>query len=291
MRTNWWDTIIWVILFLFLIPSGLAVAAWGSLPGQRLYQIKLLTERAGTVFAFSDEAKSKVQVELTGKRLNEATQLLTDESSAEGLEYFRKQVEEAKEAIARAPAGEARTALTMQYVETLQNASLQLEEQRQVMSSPNYIAPVSRPSARSTGGSNTARSQIPQQIVVVNQITQVTQVVQVIQQITQTQEQINTVINQVQNLSETSEVAPTQTPIPTATPIPTIPPSPTSTPVIQQLMQMQAAVAGDQPTETQSPKNFNPTAAATPIPTTAPIDTPADNGNHSGNSTTDGGSN
>ena len=237
MRSSFWDNVIWVILFIFLVPSMLVVASWKSLPGSNLYRIKLAAEDLAVAFAPSGLLKGQLQVAYTGKRLDEATELLSTEASGEGLEYFRSQIEEAKQAIANAPAGIEREQLAMQYVETLQNASHQLEQQKQIIETESQNGTVQPARTRVRSKPRQLLSFLPMQqpqptiIVVqqVQQVTQVVQVVQVVQQIDQTQTQINDAINQVQQLQtvQSIQATATSTPTPTRTPTPTNTPTPT----------------------------------------------------------------
>jgi len=57
-------------LFLFLLLIGLAEFSQGALPGDPLYSLKRITEKAQSVFV-SKEEQPKLQLELTNKRLEE----------------------------------------------------------------------------------------------------------------------------------------------------------------------------------------------------------------------------
>lgn len=250
-QEHWWDNLIWVVVFLFLIPSSLVVASWNSLPGSRLYRVKLAAEDSLVALAFSKAAKSELEVSYADKRLSDATQLLTETGSADGLEYFRSQIQDAKNALAQAPDGEVKEELRVRYITALQNASRQLDQQKQLISSGNSVP--SKPSAPRKAAAPAARAPAasgsrPREVVVikevtkvnyvtqVNQVTQVTNVTNVISQIDETQEEITEIINQVQatpDVPAVIEESPANTPSPipaTATPIPTEPPPPENTP-------------------------------------------------------------
>src|SRR5260221_13742537 len=104
MRENsWLDNIVWGLLILFLIPSGLVVASWNSLPGSRLYRVKIFMEDALLAAAPTVQAKGDLHAAYTERRFAEAKKLLVDQSSTEGLVYLNEQVLQAKTNIQNAP--------------------------------------------------------------------------------------------------------------------------------------------------------------------------------------------
>ena len=273
--TNWWDNLIWVVLFLFLVPSTLAVASWNSPTGSRLYRVKLATEKALIAIAPTRAFKSELQVAYTGRRLNEATDLLINNSSGEGLESFRKQVQEAKNALAMAPAGESRDLLTARYLETLQNASAQLQQQRQVISSRTSARPTyNRPPA---GGITTAAT-TQQQVVVVNQITQVTQIIQVIQQIDQTQTEIDSAIHETQNQAVVP-ISPSSTPTPTLTITPTAITRPASVDALNNSHSKRSTFTPPTVVDPTDQAPQSPTSTPIPTPTNTPVPEPTESSN------------
>ncbi len=131
MRNNFVDNLIWIILFILLVPSGLVIASWNSLPGSHLYAMKIAAENVLLALAPTQQAKGELEVAYTERRFSEATTLLNNGSSVEGLANFRSQAEAAKEAIQKAPPGAARNQLAQKYILSLENASAQLEQQKQ----------------------------------------------------------------------------------------------------------------------------------------------------------------
>lgn len=229
-QEHWWDNLIWVVVFLFLIPSSLVVASWNSLPGSHLYRVKLFAEDAIVVLALSKEAKSELHVAYADRRLADATQMLVQSESADGLEYFRKQMEDAKLALAQAPDGSSKEELRTKYLAALQNASHQLEQQKQIISTTHNI-PASAPVAAYVQSETLQERVVVREVTKVNYVTQVrqiTQITQVIQQINQTQDDISHTIDEVQQRSAltvpttpTPEAYATHTPTPIPTAIPT----------------------------------------------------------------------
>lgn len=204
-----------------------------------MYNVKIWMEQSLLTLATTNQ-KGELQVAYTDQRFAEAEKMLVEQQSPDGLAYFKQQALAAQQALSQVPPGPQRTQLAAKYVASLQNASSQLEVQKQTFRGQ---APATKTTAALP---TTAAEQTPPrpQIIVINQVTQVTQVIQVVQQIDQTQTQINTIINQVQNDSTNNSpstsvqptgipstpptVAPTATPVPlpTATPIPTTSPIP-----------------------------------------------------------------
>lgn len=203
--------------------------------------------------AFSKAAKSELEVSYADKRLSDATQLLSQTGSADGLEYFRSQIQDAKIALAQAPDGEVKEELRVRYITALQNASRQLDQQKQMISTANNVpsriaaprkAVAPAASAPVPSGSRTREVVVVKEVTKVNyvtqvnQVTQVTNVTNVISQIDATQNEITEIIQEVQAAPSIPVVAEaTATPIPTHTPVPTdvsvatVDPTPTTLPI------------------------------------------------------------
>ncbi len=131
------DNLIWGILLLLLVPSGLAIASWNSLPGSMLFRVKLGSEQALLFLLPSHEAKSTLHVKLSERRFSEAKTLLSQRSSAQGLSYLRSEITATKEAIKKAPTPEKRQELARVYIETLRTFNAELEQQQQLMGAPS----------------------------------------------------------------------------------------------------------------------------------------------------------
>lgn len=235
-------------MLLFLIPSGLAVASWNDVPGNRLYGVKIAMENTVLALAPTSQAKGELQIAFTNQRFSEATTLLNNSASPDGLAYFTEQAEAAKLAIAQAPPGPSRDQMTIQYVTALQNASSQLEQQKQIFNKYNGASV-------SSGSINTAPSVVHREVIIVNHVTQVTQVVEVIHQIDTTQNQITTIIHDVQLLNTyqpaNSEQQNTVTPTPAPTPQPTFTPTPSPSPA--PAFQESSLQTTNSPTPTSTP--------------------------------------
>lgn len=136
------NTVLWVILFLFLLPSSLAVASWNSLPGSRLFTTKLFMEQALVVLIPSASAKGNLQIAYTERRFTEANRMLADQSSVEGLAYLDTQVNTTKNAILTTTDPAVKKQLAQKYIATLETVNAQLEAQKQTIA---YSTPQGTP--------------------------------------------------------------------------------------------------------------------------------------------------
>jgi hypothetical protein len=126
------NTIVWVALFLFLLPSSLAVASWNSLPGTTLFTTKLFMEQALAFVVPTAQAKGDLQIMYTERRFTEAKHMIVGNSSAKGLSYLDDQVQVTRQAIVNAPSPVVKKQLAQKYIVALQDVSTQLEQQRQI---------------------------------------------------------------------------------------------------------------------------------------------------------------
>ncbi len=109
------------------------LASWNALPGDQLYGTKLAFE--STLLALTKPslaASGTLSIKYTERRFSETKQLLADRHSVEGLAYLNRQVEETKTIIADAPRSTTQQELARTYLVTLQNVSVQLEQQKQI---------------------------------------------------------------------------------------------------------------------------------------------------------------
>jgi len=128
------DFVSWGFLFAFFVPSVLIVASWYSLPGDMLYGTKLVLERAILTFASPSYAvESQLNIKYTERRFAENRRLLADRHSVVGLPYLEAQVAATKAVIYRAPTLQTKTHFAREYITTLQEVSLQLEQDKQAI--------------------------------------------------------------------------------------------------------------------------------------------------------------
>lgn len=130
---GWLDNATWVILFVLLVPSTFAVTSWNSLPGTRLYGIRLAMENALLAVAPSHQAKGQLYASFTERGAKDATRVLSDSGSTVGLTYLSAHVNAAKENIQKTSDPQVRSQLAKQYIATLREANATLEQQKQLM--------------------------------------------------------------------------------------------------------------------------------------------------------------
>ncbi|MFC1942881.1 DUF5667 domain-containing protein [Chloroflexota bacterium] len=85
---NWqpkWATGVVAVIILLMVGSGTVVGADNSLPGESLYQVKLLTETVRLALTPSSLGKAELYVNLADMRVNEIIRLV-DEGKADQLE-------------------------------------------------------------------------------------------------------------------------------------------------------------------------------------------------------------
>lgn len=109
-RVNFWQylfnrpVLVGVATFIFALTGGLATinAAWGSLPGDNLYPVKIAMERAQLRMT-SD--KTRFQAEITGRRAQELTDAanlpisLREEKITEAVSQIERQLQDTQESL------------------------------------------------------------------------------------------------------------------------------------------------------------------------------------------------
>ncbi len=132
--TSTYDKLTWIALALLSVPSILVVASWKSLPGDRMFGVKLALENSLLkVMSPSSDIAGRLQIKYTETRFAETKQLLADRRSSLGLPYLNNQVVSAKETIVHVPDRKKQIAFAREYVVTLRGVSNQLEEQKQTI--------------------------------------------------------------------------------------------------------------------------------------------------------------
>lgn len=89
-----------ITTFILALGGGLTVinAAWGSLPGDKLYPVKLAMEKTELRITADGTAKTKLQAEITGRRAQELTEVtklplsLREQKIAEAVEQIEQQL-------------------------------------------------------------------------------------------------------------------------------------------------------------------------------------------------------
>lgn len=170
------NTVVWIILFIFLIPSSLAVASWNSLPGSRLFATKLFMEQALVFVIPSAQAKGNLQIAYTERRFSEANRMLADQSSVQGLSYLDTQVNTTKDAILATSDPVVKRELATKYLATLRSVSTQLEQEKQIAVANAPVRTVTRAPTRTVVVTQQTTTRVTQTTTVSQQRVQETTV-------------------------------------------------------------------------------------------------------------------
>ncbi len=105
---RWRNFIIIALLFLSVcvLTATVVSAAQGSLPGDRVYQIKLTLERLRLGLASDDVARARLHLEFLETRLNELDQVIDTPNAMLALETLNAALADATRAVATLPAEE-----------------------------------------------------------------------------------------------------------------------------------------------------------------------------------------
>lgn len=210
------DSLTWLFLVVFFLPTTLIVASWNSLPGDSLYSVKLGLESTLLFFARpSYAASSKLSVKYTERRFSEARRLLSDKASVEGLPYLERQVAATKLVIDRAPNQTAKKELARTYLVTLRDVTAQLEKEKQtIISAPPEIDQHPEPTPETQDQTNDYSDPWENSTETNDSV---------VADITQTQENIEETIEDLEDISEqptVEEETPAPEPTQENTPIP-----------------------------------------------------------------------
>lgn len=126
---------LWVIFFLLLAPSSMALASWNAVPGDYTYSWKIVLENALLlVLSPSDKLQTSTHVKLTERRFNEVQTVLSREDGqvSESLGNFTEQMKLTTTNISEMDKAENKVVLTEQYIESLNEIMQELEEEQSV---------------------------------------------------------------------------------------------------------------------------------------------------------------
>lgn len=122
------------LTFIFLIPAGLILASWNSLPGDSLYPTKRTLEKVAlALLSPSYQAQTGLSTKLISRRLEEADTIIDTKSSSAGLEELKAQLTLVQAQIQQAPTPEVKQQVTQKLVTTLLQTQQQLETKKQVI--------------------------------------------------------------------------------------------------------------------------------------------------------------
>lgn len=164
-----------VIALLLTIPTGLILASWNALPGDRMYPIKTGLEKVAVKIVGGSPLERKLEVKYTERRFSEADTLLTKKQSTIGFAYLTDQAKTAKDKIIQAQDSQTKVEL----VENLSQFNQTLEERKEGIktSAPSTSPPAPVPPSPAPG------SQEPKDII---------------EDIEETQEEIEEIIDELE---------------------------------------------------------------------------------------------
>ncbi|MBI3577050.1 hypothetical protein HY086_03370 [Candidatus Gottesmanbacteria bacterium] len=143
---NFFDSFLWAFLILFSVPTLLIVASWNSLPGDSLFPLKLgLEQSLAFIVSPSYAASGQLQIKYTERRFADAQRSLAERHSVAGLRFLEQQVVTTKTTIERASDTKMKTQFVETYIQTLQDVSAALEQQKQTVTSVGTQVPPQSP--------------------------------------------------------------------------------------------------------------------------------------------------
>ena len=281
LQKSWMPLAVALILFvsLFSVTSGIVLAAQESLPGDRLYPVKITLEKVALAVSRDETQDARLSLEFTQRRTNEINRLLAAgryEDVAKSVAGFENQVNATIESLdAAAEENDSQTQVLATSLKAM------LENQTEVVSkwietTPNQSQPaVQKVREVSEDGANAAQELIRPSIT-----DRPTPSPTPVPPKTSTPTRQPTATpTQVRILPSLPTSAPTETPIPTIAPADTpIPPTRTPAPTDTKTPQPTDTPAPTPtPTDTPTPTptyTSTPTHTPTPTPTDTPTNTP-----------------
>lgn len=156
------DYLSWGFILLFALPTFLIMSSWKSLPGDPMYQMKLGLEHVLLFFVKpSYAAEASLNMKYTQRRLSDTKVLLSNRQSGDGLSYLSQQIKATQAVIDRAPDAATQKALASQYVQTLKDVSLQLDQQRENITQTDVVNAGSQSTSVTTGNVAQLAPQVP----------------------------------------------------------------------------------------------------------------------------------
>lgn len=144
------NRVTWGVLLVLLAPAGLIIASQNAVPGDGMYPVKTtLEDIALLVTSPSYAATSDMQMRFTKRRLSEVEQVVNTAYAVDGLDNLNDQVVETSASIEQVENDEKRVELAQEYIQTLRDTQVSLEEQKSVVrqqaaytySQPSYNSP------------------------------------------------------------------------------------------------------------------------------------------------------
>lgn len=196
------NVFLWVVFFLLLAPSSMALASWNAVPGDATYSWKIALENALLlVLSPSDKLQTSTHVKLTERRFNEVQTVLSRENGqvTESLSNFTEQMKVTTTNISEIEKSENKVALTEQYIESLNEIVQELEEEQTVRSlNSNTTGLGTSPS----GKNNSNQNSISTTPITPSPIVPAPTEEEIEEEIEETKEEIEEIIEELEELKE-----------------------------------------------------------------------------------------
>jgi len=226
----------------------MVIVSWNTLPGDRLYPVKLILENVAIMLTSPSEVtRASLSVKFSERRFSEAARLFGSKQSILGLTYAIDQIGKTADIIAQTKDNKTRSDAASSYIATLETMQYQLEQQKEqigeesgIPHKPTGYQKVKIPTSiakfmfsgalKSTPKKSYRRTSPPSDTsTTTTQSSTATTPAQTIEAIEHTQQVIQETITELEQVSSQSTAPiPTPTPFPTAVPIPTVTPTPMS---------------------------------------------------------------
>lgn len=129
-----WNAIIWFVLLVLLVPSGLILASQNAVPGDDMYPVKRSLEDILLTVAPSPFYQGKVQIKYTQRRLKEVKVLASrgsvDENTSVSLISLKEQVGSTSDSIKKVSNDKRQQNLAKSYLETLEETKKSIQEEK-----------------------------------------------------------------------------------------------------------------------------------------------------------------
>lgn len=141
------DALITALAIIFIVPTGLILASWNTLPGDSLYTTKRGFEGAALAVTIKTPLAQKFSLKFTDRRFSEATKLLDKKGSTVGYTILVAEAEQSKNLVIEKNDSQAVTQL-IQNIETYQKGieekKVAIETEHKALTSAPILQPTNQ---------------------------------------------------------------------------------------------------------------------------------------------------
>lgn len=121
------------VMLVFGAVAVTGLTAYNSEPGQTMFQVKKLAEKSQFLLAYNQDQKANIQLEITKKRLSEATAILNNptsnpEQQKAAVDELASQADTAAEAVKTAAITDPKSSESQPLIQTLENINVQQKQ-------------------------------------------------------------------------------------------------------------------------------------------------------------------